>query len=89
MTEKHEFIHVRVTFPISKKGAYEHEDPRDTTVGEVLSAAMKHFEVEHDTQFTYVLTFEGVDQADAASIGSLAGDHERIHLTLVKKIAQG
>ena len=85
----HERIHVRVSFPISKKGAYEHEDPADTSVGTVLAAAMHHFEVQNDTQFTYVLSFDGLEQNDAFTIGSLAGGHDRVHFTLVKKITQG
>ena len=52
-------IHVRVSFPISKKGAYEAEDHRKTTVSTVLAAAMEHFKVQDDSQFTYVLAFDG------------------------------
>ncbi|MGO8862079.1 MAG: hypothetical protein ACLQRH_15130 [Acidimicrobiales bacterium] len=89
MAEKHEHIHVRVTFPISKKGPFEHEYPADTTVGVVLAAAMEYFEVQDDSQFTYVLTFDGLEQADTVTIGSLAGQHDRVHFTLVKKITQG
>jgi hypothetical protein len=89
MTERYECIEVRVTFPISKKGAFEHVYPEDTTIGVALAAAMKHFEVEDDTQFTYVLTHEGLEQADAVTVGSLAGVRNRIHFALVKKITQG
>jgi hypothetical protein len=86
---KHERIHVRVSFPISKKGAYEAEDGPETTVGLVLEAAMKHFAVEDDSQFTYVLSHDGQEQADTTTIGSLAGGHDHVRFTLVKKITQG
>ena len=86
---RHERIHVRVSFPISKKGPYEAEDGPNTTVGTVLEAAMKHFEVENDSQFTYVLSHDGEEQADSTTIGSLAGEHDNIRFTLVKKITQG
>lgn len=89
MAEKHERIHVRVTFPISKKGPFEQTYPESTTIGVVLAAAMEHFEVENDTQFSYVLTFDGVEQAATVTVGSLAGEHDRIQCTLVKKITQG
>jgi hypothetical protein len=82
-------VHVRVSFPISKKGAYEAEDPRKTTVSTVLAAAMKHFEVQDDSQFTYVLAFDGQEQAGSVEIGSLAGEQDKVHFTLVKKITQG
>ena len=62
-------IDVRVSFPISKKGAYEAEDHGKTTVSTVLAAAMKHFEVQDDSQFTYVLAFDGQEQAGSVEIG--------------------
>ena len=86
--EKRESVRVRVSFPISKKGPYEADDPRTTTVGTVLGAAMKHFQVENDTQFTYVLTFDGVEQKTSTTIGELAGDKDEVRFNLVKKITQ-
>ena len=87
--QKRKDIRVRATFPISKKGPYETTDPRDTTVGTVLGAAMKHFEVENDRQFTYVLAFDGEEQNPSTDIGTVAGDKDEVRFTLVKKITQG
>ena len=89
MAEKNERIHIRVSFPISPKGPYEAEDARDTTVATVLAAAMDHFKVEDDSQFSYVLAFDGQEQSGGTTIGSLAGDSDRVEFTLVKKITQG
>jgi hypothetical protein len=91
MTEpdRHEPIRVRVTFPISKKGPYEPEVAPDTTVGTVLTAAMQHFEVHNDTQFTYVLAHDGKEEGDSVTIGSIADRAHEVHFTLVKKITQG
>jgi hypothetical protein len=82
-------IRARVSFPISKKGPYEAEVAPETTVGVVLADAMRHFEVQDDSQFTYVLAYDGLEQNDATTIGSLAGDKDEIKFTLVKKITQG
>jgi len=89
MAEKREHIHVRVGFPISPKGPYEAEDVPETTVSVVLAAAMNHFKVQDDSQFTYVLAFDGQEQSGDTTIGSLAGDSDRVEFTLVKKITQG
>ncbi len=86
---EHEHIHVRVSFPISKKGPYEAEVTRETTVGTVLAGAMNHFQVQNDSQFTYVLAFDGLKQADGTTIGSLIGDRAEVRFTLVKVITQG
>lgn len=82
-------IHVRVTFPITKKGPYEAEVSPETTVGTVLVAAIHHFEVQNDSQFTYVLAHDGEEEADDLTIGSIAGDAHEVRFTLVKKITQG
>lgn len=84
-----EQIQVRVSFPISKKGPYEAHVGAAETVGSVLAAAMGHFQVQNDSQFTYVLAFDGLEQTDATTIGSLAGEKHEIKFTLVKKITQG
>jgi len=88
-TARHDRIEVRVSFPISKKGPYQADVTPDTTVGVVLADAMRHFEVQNDSQFTYVLAFDGLERGDATTIGSLAGDSEEVRFTLVKKITQG
>jgi len=82
-------IQARVSFPISKKGPYEAEVAPETTVGVVLADAMRHFEVQNDSQFTYVLANDGLEQNDSTTIGSLAGEKDEIKFTLVKKITQG
>jgi hypothetical protein len=87
--ERNEHIRVRVSFPISKKGPYEAEVAHETTVGVVLADAMGHFEVQNDSQFTYVLAYVGLEQNDSTTIGSLAGEKDEIKFTLVKKITQG
>jgi hypothetical protein len=59
------------------------------TVGTVLDGAKAHFKVQDDSQFTYVLANDGREQDPATTIGSLAGDSDNVHFTLVKKITQG
>ena len=87
--ERKERIRVRVSFPISKKGQYEAEVAPETTVGVVLADAMRHFEVQNDSQFTYVLAYDGLERNDSTTIGSLSGEKDEIKFTLVKKITQG
>jgi len=82
-------IKVKVTFPASPKHPYEDEDSREKTVGTVLAAAMLHFEVHDDAQFSYVLSYEGERQDPATTIGSLAGHREEIKFTLIKVITSG
>jgi hypothetical protein len=82
-------IHVRVSFPITKKGPYEAEETPETTVATVLAAAMKHFEVQDDSQFTYVLAHDGVEESGSTTIGAIAGDKHEVRFTLIKKITQG
>jgi hypothetical protein len=84
-----EGIRVLVSFPISKKGQYEAEVAPETTVGVVLADAIRHFEVQNDSQFTYVLAYDGLERSDSLTIGSLAGEKNEIKFTLVKKITQG
>lgn len=84
-----DYIHVQVSFPISPKGPYETNDPRETTVGAVLNAAMTHFEVHNDSQFRYLLSYDGIEQKDSTTIGSLAGEKEQVRFNLIKKITQG
>ena len=82
-------IHVQVTFPVTKKGPYEANVPPSTTVGAVLAAAMGHFQVQNDSQFTYVLAYDGTEQGDAVALATIAGDRHELRFTLVKKISQG
>lgn len=89
MSNSRPTIEVKVSFPISKHGAYTAVENPETTVGSVRQAAMTHFEVADDSQFTYVLAFDGLEQNDTTTIGSLAGDSHHLHFTLIKKITQG
>lgn len=84
-----EHIHVRVTFPITKTGPYNAEVLPQTTVGVVLAAAMDHFKVHNDSQFSYVLTYGGVQQPDSVTLGSLANGAHDMVFALVKKLTQG
>lgn len=61
-------IRVTVTFPITKKGPFEERATPDTTVGEVRTAAMEHFGVQDDSQFTYVLAHDGVEEDNSRTI---------------------
>ena len=82
-------IKVKVTFAISKRGPYEADDSPETTVEVVLGAAMTHFGVADDAQFTYQLTHDGEVAPGASTIGSLAGNAHAIAFRLVKEITQG
>ena len=84
-------LHVKVTFPITKKkGSFQAEFPAYTTAGVVLADAKTYFEVQDDSQFTYVLSHDGEEITDVSvTIGSLAGHAHDVRFTLVKKITQG
>ncbi|MDP9226032.1 MAG: hypothetical protein M3P18_19775 [Actinomycetota bacterium] len=82
-------IHVTVSFPITKKGPFQEKVSPETTVGTVRDAAMQHFEVQDDSQFTYVLAHDGKEQDNNTTIGDIAGHAEAVKFTLVKKITQG
>jgi len=82
-------IHVHVAFPISKEGPYQAGVSLETTVGTVLTAAMTHFKVQNDSQFTYVLAHDGQEQSGSVTIGAIAGPARALRFTLVKKITQG
>jgi hypothetical protein len=86
---RRERIQIRVSFPISKHGAYEHSFGPETTLGTILADAMTHFEVRDDSQFTYVLAHEGQEQANTTELDAVAGYSGEVRFTLVKKITQG
>jgi hypothetical protein len=88
-TETETEIEVKVTFPISKEGPYQADVSPETTVGSVRAAAMLHFKVQDDSQFTYVLAHDGMEQDNATTIGHIAGHTRTVKFTLVKKISQG
>lgn len=91
MAEEHHphQIKVKVTFPASPKHPYEAQDSPQTTVGQVLGAAMSHFEVHDDSQFSYVLSYEGERQDSGTTIGALAEHRDEIKFTLIKVITSG
>jgi hypothetical protein len=78
-----------VTFPVSKKGPFSDDYTPETTVETVRAAAMTHFGVADDAQFTYVLTHAGQRQEPEKTIGAIAGEAHAIELRLVKVITQG
>jgi hypothetical protein len=82
-------IQVKVTFPITKKGPFQERVAPETTVGTVRQAAMQHFGAQDDSQFTYVLAHDGVEQDNNRTIEEVAGTAEAVKFTLVKKITQG
>ncbi len=82
-------IEVKVTFPITKHGPFERTVSKASTVGVVLTEAMKHFEVQDESQFTYVLTHDGKELNPTATIGSVTEHEHEAKFTLVKKITQG
>ena len=82
-------IQVRVTFPIAKKGPFEEDVSPETTVGTVREGAMRHFEVQDDSQFAYVLAHDGQEQDNTMTIGEIAVSAKAVKFTLIKKITQG
>lgn len=83
-------IKTKVSFPVSKKGPFAADYEPATTAGTVRSAAMTHFEVTDDAQFTYVLTHGGQRQENLdATLGSIAGEAHALEFRLVKVITQG
>jgi hypothetical protein len=82
-------IRVTVTFPITKKGPFEEQVARGATVGSVRTAAMDHFGAQDDSQFVYVLAYNGVEEGNDRTVGQVAGTAQAAKFTLVKKIAQG
>jgi hypothetical protein len=82
-------IRVVVSFPITKKEPFGERVTPDTTVGAVRIAAMEHFGVQDDSQFTYVLAHDGVEEDNSRTIKEVAGTEDEVKFTLVKKITQG
>lgn len=91
MTEVETRTHIRVVvmFPITKKGPFGERVTPDTMVGAVRTAAMEHFGVQDDSQFTYVLAHDGVEEDNSRTIKEIAGPEDEVKFTLVKKITQG
>ncbi len=83
-------IKTEVKFPVSKKGKFSADYEPETTLATVRTAAMNHFLVADDAQFSYVLTHDGQRQENLeATLGSIAGKAHALELRLVKVITQG
>jgi hypothetical protein len=83
-------IKAEVSFPVSKKGKFTKQYLPETTLATVLDAAMTHFAVAGDAQFTYVLTHGGQRQENLEeTLGELAGKAHALEFRLVKVITQG
>lgn len=82
-------IKTKVTFPVSKKGPFSADYAQETTVETVRTAAMAHFGVVDDAQFTYVLTHAGERQEPTTTLGTIAGEAHAVEFRLVKVITQG
>lgn len=87
--KQHDKKHVKVTFAASSEGPYTATEPGSTTASTVLAAAMSHFGVASDSQFSYVLAFDGTEVNGSDTLDQIAGDERNIKFTLVKKITQG
>ncbi len=83
-------IKTEVSFPVSKKGKFSADYAPETTLATVRTAAMTHFSVTDDAQFTYVLTHRGQRQENLeATLGSIAEKARALDFRLVKVITQG
>lgn len=82
-------IRVTVVFPITKKGPFGERVTPDTTVGAIRITAMEHFGVQDDSQFTYVLAHDGMEEDNSRIVEEIAGTEDEVRFTLVKKISQG
>lgn len=77
-------IRVTVKFPITKKGPFEERVARGATVGSVRTAAMNHFGLQDDSQFIYVLAYDGVEDGNDRTVGEVAGSADAAKFTLVR-----
>lgn len=82
-------VKTKVSFPISKEGPFEETYPQDTVVEVVRVAAMAHFKVTDDAEFSYVLTHKGQRQDNSVTLESIDDGHHALDLRLVKVITQG
>jgi hypothetical protein len=82
-------ITVQVSFPVSAKGPYRAQVPKQDTAGSVRLAAMGFFEVSDGADYTYVLTHGGHDVPDDRTVGEVADEKDSVEFRLVKKITQG
>jgi hypothetical protein len=86
--EKTQQLEVTVTFPLGETPFHDRY-AESATIGEVRAAAMNHFGVVEDPQYTYYLTHNGERQNDATTLGSIVEHAHGLKLTLVKELIQG
>jgi hypothetical protein len=87
-----ETVEVTVAFPLSKRDPFHHRYARHDTIGTVRVAAMAHFGVHEEPGTVYYLTDDRHDDRrleDGETIGTAAGEHEDLRLTLVQDLVQG
>jgi hypothetical protein len=85
-------IEVTVAFPLSPREPFHHRYARHETIATVRQAAMHHFGAQEEPGTVYYLTDDRHDDdrvEDAKTVGEVAGEHEKLHLTLVKDLVQG
>jgi hypothetical protein len=82
-------VKTKVSFPISKEGPFEETYPQDTIVEVVRVAAMAHFKVTDDGEFSYVLTHHGEREDPGRTLGSINDRAHALDFRLVKVITQG
>lgn len=87
-----ETIEVTVAFPLSGRDTFHSRYARNDAVGTVRTAAMNHFGVMEEPGTRYYLTDDRHNDRelpDSETIGTVAGQAEAVHLTLVKDLVQG
>ncbi len=82
-------IKTKVSFPVSKEGPFEQTYPDQMIVEGVRVAAMAHFKVSDDAEFSYVLTHHGEPQDPESTLASIAGEAHTLDFRLIKVITQG
>jgi len=68
---------------------YHHQYGSDATVGTVLEAALRHFEVDSEPGNDFYLSHDRVRQATSTTLEDLAQHADELHFRLVKEIVQG
>jgi hypothetical protein len=82
-------IETTVRFPLAQGDPYHQREPATTTVGDVLSAALAHFQVRVDPASQYYLAEQGQQLAANLELSEVAGQQDALNLTLVKVLIQG
>jgi hypothetical protein len=87
-------LRVSVLFPLGSGKPYKAEEGAETTVGDVLEAAIEHFGVSADSGSRYFLGFgSDLDEVDEAETLGALDDKQpgkgTLKFTLVKELIQG